>query len=185
MPQSEFLVSFSVMRVSEENTQRTSSLFDHVHLRLFDARCITIDKGWNAQDVQSSFWRFYFNSSDGAALSLESGLYPLHENQVYFVPAGVRFSCRNTHIVQHFYVHFDLIGLPSVALRELFASPVQCAHFASFAAQHSLMAHDLQVLDKAQTADIGWQCRIKSLLYEALWTYLSSVSPTCRSVCGN
>jgi AraC-like DNA-binding protein len=177
MPQSEFLVSFSVMKVLTENTQRVSSLFDSVHLRLFDTQCIFIGQDWNAQNVQSSFWRFYFNTRDGAALALEDGLYPLHKEQIYFVPAGVRFSCRNAQSIQHFYVHFDLLGLPNVALRELFSRPVQVR--ASPALGHSTkqLAHDLRVLAQTQPLDIGWQCRIKSLLYEALWAYLSDTSP--------
>jgi AraC-like DNA-binding protein len=173
MPQSEFVVSFSVMRVSTENTQRISSLFDSVHLRLFDAQTICTGQDWDAQDVQSSFWRFYFNTREGAALDLESGLYPLHKEQLYFVPAGVRFSCRNTQRLQHFYVHFDLLGLPSVALRELFASPIQVRASPTLVRSTKRLAQDLRVLAKAQTLDIGWQCRIKSLLYEALWVYLS------------
>ncbi len=177
MPQSEFLVSFSVMRVLAENTGRVSSLFDSVHLRLFDARFISIDQGWNAQNVQSSFWRFYFNTSDGAALNLEDGLYPLRKDQIYFVPAGVRFSCHNMCDIQHFYVHFDLLGLPSVALRELFARPVQVRDSPALAHSTKQLAHDLRVLAEVQTVDIGWQCRIKSLLYEALWVYLSDTSP--------
>jgi AraC-like DNA-binding protein len=164
------------MRVFTENVQRASSLFDSVHLRLFDARCITIDENWNAQEVQNSFWRFYFNNSDGAALDLQSGLYPLHKGQIYFVPAGVRFSCRNTQRIQHFYVHFDLLGLPSVALRELFGSPVQVHASSALQRSTSRLAHDLRTLNKARTTDISWQCRIKSMIYEALWTYLSSAS---------
>lgn len=165
------------MRVSTENTQRVPSLFDSVHLRLFDAQCISINEAWDAQDVQSSFWRFYFNSSDGAALDLGSGLYPLHKSQIYFVPAGVRFSCRNIQCIQHFYVHFDLLGLPSVGLRELFASPIEVQTSSALQRRVSRLVHELRVLDAGQTGNIGWQCRIKSLIYEALWTYLSSASP--------
>ena len=75
-------------------------LGSRLHLRLFTAERRTITPDWRAGNVRSSYWRFYANADDGAALALhgdtESGeeLYPLAAGRLYFVPAGVRFSCR-------------------------------------------------------------------------------------------
>jgi AraC-like DNA-binding protein len=155
---------------------------------LFDARCIPIDESWDTQNVQSSFWRFYFNEGDGAALQLPDGLYPLRRHEMYFVPAGVRFNCYNECRMQHFFVHFDLLGLPAVALRELFSAPVQLQPEAHLRERVQSVAHDLRVLAAHHSAsetqdnrlDVAQQCRLKALVYEALWIYLNGVRHDLR-----
>ena len=90
------------------------------------------------------------------------------------MPAGVRFNCCCTHPVQHFYVHFDVIGLPEVVMRELFAHPILLPQEERLTqAMQSILA------DMARTSpsDLALQCRVKALLYEGLALYLRDLSP--------
>lgn len=80
---------------------------------------------WDARDVCSSYWRFYVNKRDGASIRLEdNSLYPIRAQQLYLLPAWLGFSCVNTRSIDHFYIHFDLAGLPGVLIRQLFPMPI-------------------------------------------------------------
>lgn len=140
---------------------------DGLHLRLFEVERRVIGADWNTPGVQSSFWRFYQNDADGAALDLPAGgSFPLQAGRLYLIPAGVRFSCGGPAApVGHFYAHFDVIGLPGVVLRALFAAPLGL---------RKEVARDLEetarrlagAVGAAGRTDLLLQCRIKALLYE-------------------
>src|SRR5690349_16179425 len=99
---------------------------EDLHIRVFAAKYVELQaRSWNSANVQDPFWRLYMNNRAGAALELADGAYPLDAEQLYLVPAGVRFSCDNTVAIGHFYVHFDVVGVPRVALRELFGGPLR------------------------------------------------------------
>ncbi|MDQ2798284.1 MAG: AraC family transcriptional regulator [Armatimonadota bacterium] len=149
-------------------------MINNLHLRLFEADCIAIDSGWNTRHVQSSFWRFYRNGSDGASLELDDGIYPLEAGRLYFVPAGVHFHCRNTACLQHFYIHFDVIGLPRLAMRELFHGPV-CLPPSS-PLEETMTRLGPQMVRRSETP-MATQCRLQALLYEAFALSLDSVPP--------
>jgi AraC-like DNA-binding protein len=150
-----------------------------LHLRLFEADCISINSSWNTRHVQSSFWRFYRNAGDGASLELEtekseSETYPLAAGRLYFVPAGVHFHCRNVAQTEHFYIHFDVIGLPRTAAVEMFPGPVCLPSSAPLEAAISQFGSEVsQRSDLAMAA----QCRLQALLYEAFALGLDSVPP--------
>jgi len=98
---------------------------DHLHVQVLVVDRLDIALEWAARDVCSSYWRFYVNSRDGAEVLLADGSpYPLPGRQVHLIPAWVRFSCRNRQRIDHLFVHFDLVGLPGVAARELFPRPL-------------------------------------------------------------
>jgi AraC-like DNA-binding protein len=145
---------------------------DDLHVRLFIARTIKLAAGaWRAANVQDSFWRLYRNDRAGAWLELASGAFPLEPGRVYFVPAGVRFSCANGAAVGHLYIHFDLLGLPRAALRALFAGP--CVVPANEALDRAAggLACDLAA---GQLVGLAQRCRAKELLYGALAAYLAA-----------
>ena len=144
-----------------------------VHLRLFEADCLTIGTGWNTRDVQSSFWRLYCNSGAGAGLERDTGLYPLEAARLYFVPAGVSFHCRNTATLDHFYIHFDVIGLPRIAVRELFDSPVRLPPSALDSAAAALGRQ----ISGCPERSPALRCRLQALLYEAFALALENVPP--------
>jgi AraC-like DNA-binding protein len=50
--------------------------------------------------------------------------HPLTAHRVHFVPAWVRWTCRNTRPLDHLYFHFDLLGLPGAVVRTCFPDPI-------------------------------------------------------------
>ena len=150
-------------------------MMDALHIRLFKAQRLTLPAGaWRARDVRSAFWRFYWNQTDGARLDLDDGPYPLHARTPYLVPAGVYFHCHNDAALDHFYVHFDVIGLGHISMRELFAAPLCLPSLAPLNATTNEIARELPLTDDL---DLAWQCRIKGLLFDALAAFLQSVPP--------
>ena len=145
-----------------------------LHLRLFEAACITIGTEWNARNVQSSFWRFYRNRQDGACLELDDGAYPLDSDRLYFVPAGVHFHCRNVAATEHFYVHFDVIGLPSIAVREMFGGPVCLPP--SPPLQQAIDAVSAEIASRGESGT-ATRCRLLATLYEAFAAYFDALPP--------
>jgi AraC-like DNA-binding protein len=150
---------------------------DQIHLRLFAARRTRIDaRSWTLRDVQDSFWRFYMNEGDGAALALaaegDGARFELAAQQLYFVPAGLRFDTGTRAPTEQFYVHLDVLGMPQAALQALFGGPV-----------HVPPHEHLQREARALAAEVGdgerpallTQCRIKALLYGALAAYLAQL----------
>lgn len=153
---------------------RGDTILDNLHIRLFTAARIRLGTEWDTHDVQSSYWRFYRNTGNGAALIRENGSFPLCDGQTYLVPAGVRFSCHNTRTVEHFFIHFDVIGLPRLAMRELFDEPV-CVPFTSdFDEEIQRVAFSLE---SGKPIDLATQCALKSVVYRALARVLQSLAP--------
>jgi AraC-like DNA-binding protein len=171
----------SVLSVSDTDiapVTRVREVADGMHIRLFVADALTIAAGrWNAQNVLDPYWRFYRNDNDGAYLRLgcdAGSRYPLCAGRVYFVPAGVRFSCANDADLRHFYVHFDVAGMPRLLASALFPNPVQVPEDSVWEAQVGAFA---EAVRGTPTLDLAGQCRAKALVYEALARYLSAVLP--------
>ncbi|MCC7493346.1 MAG: helix-turn-helix transcriptional regulator [Fimbriimonadaceae bacterium] len=98
-------------------------LSDNLYVRLFEVARRPITEAWNAQEVRSSYWRLYLNAQDGAWLRWAGGDWLLTAGDVHFVPPWITFSCCCRRPVEHFYVHFDLVGLPGSVVREVFGAP--------------------------------------------------------------
>jgi AraC-like DNA-binding protein len=152
---------------------------DQIHLRLFAARCTTIDpRSWTLRNLQDSFWRMYMNQDDGAALELAgtgdqaSVRFELQAQQLYFIPAGVRFNTTIQSAVRHFFVHLDVLGMPQAALQALFGGPVGVPPSAYVQGEAQALADSMR---SQARPDLLAQCRIKALLYAALANYLSQV----------
>ncbi len=146
---------------------------DNLHVRLFIARIVTLPSNkWDAPHLLNSFWRFYCNRDEGAYLRLESGLYPLSADRLYFIPAGVGFGCYNPGEVRHFYIHFDIIGLPNWAQRKLFDDVLAVP-------ENTLLqdaARQLAVeLETGEEINLARQCRLKALVYQALALHLETL----------
>jgi len=143
-----------------------------LHIRIFAAKYVELRaRSWNSANVQDPFWRLYMNNRAGATLELADGAYPLDAEQLYLVPAGVRFSCGNAAAIGHFYVHFDVIGVPRVALRELFGGPLHMPDRPALAADARGLAG---VLAERPVVGLIEQLRVKALLYGVLAAYLAS-----------
>src|SRR5215213_208046 len=146
---------------------------EDLRIRIFAAKYIELPaRSWNSANVQDPFWRLYMNDRAGAALELADGAYVLEAGQLYLVPAGVRFSCINVAIVRHFYVHFDVIGLPRVALRALFSDPLRVPDRVGLVEDARSLTRDLGTRHMFGLVE---QLRVKALLYGALAAYLESL----------
>lgn len=148
-------------------------MLDHVHIRLFSCRFVSLTpERWRLTNIQDSFWRFYMNTADGAVLECSDAKYLLSQERLYVIPAGVRFNGHLTHDVGHFYVHFDMIGLPYLARRELFCTPICLPQIASLG---QAAKEIVQALEPHQEADLILQFRAKAIIYEGLAFYLRSL----------
>ncbi|HYE04624.1 MAG TPA: helix-turn-helix transcriptional regulator [Planctomycetota bacterium] len=115
---------------------------DRLHIRVFMAAAIRIDRSWAQTNVCSAYWRLYVNSSAGAAARLSDGrLYPLGPGAAHFIPAWIRWDCVNREPLDHLYVHFDLVGIPGALLRDALPEPRSLPLTPALAAvMHSLRA---------------------------------------------
>ena len=93
-----------------------------IHLAFADRAPIGAE--WNTRDIRSTFWRFYINSRDGAAIWYAGGKYLLPAGRIHLIPAYLKFSCQNTARLQNLYVHFDLLGITPILQQQLFPKPI-------------------------------------------------------------
>jgi AraC-like DNA-binding protein len=151
-------------------------LIDELYIRLFYARYVRLaPSGWKWKNLQNSYWRLYLNDSAGATIRLSQTEYQLQPNQFYFVPAGVRFDTDLSITLGHFYVHFDIIGLPSIAMREFFDG-VLAVPTEKLLLQKAYGLVECLKVD--ETPNLARQCQVKALVYENLANYLASLDPT-------
>ncbi|MBA3938725.1 MAG: helix-turn-helix transcriptional regulator [Planctomycetes bacterium] len=147
---------------------------DHLHIRLYVAHDVTIDRSWNAEDVSSTYWRFYVNSRAGASVLVTGGEpYPLAAHRIHFVPAWVRWTCHNVNPIQHLFAHFDLVGLPGAVVRSCFPGPI------TLPADRRLEAEceELRPLVRARGArDPVMACIFKAVLYRCFARLLDGLA---------
>lgn len=163
-----------------------TAALENVHLQLVASHFVTIHPlRWRFQNIQSSFWRLYMNNRDGAFLERSDDQsdrsYPLDKGRLYVIPAGVRFNTHSTCPVGHLYVHFDVIGLPYIALREMFDEPICLPHRAALEEEAWALMHALETAHGED--DLVLQFRIKALLYEGLALYLQNIPPEQLQCC--
>lgn len=139
----------------------------HVRLLLVNRQFLRSDQ-WNFDTLSGSHWRLYQNDSPGASLVFGETIFALEPHEVYLIPAGLTLGSRNAAAFTQFYVHFDVIGLPHLALEELFGGPVR-------------VPSSPQFQDAVARLGSGWglsedplvdQCLVKGIVYEALGRYL-------------
>ena len=156
------------------STQFTlQQVVENVYIRLFHAEYYVLRPDlWKLRDTQDSFWRFYTNDRDGASLEWEEQTMKLHAEQQYLIPAGVRFNTHTATEINQFYVHFDVMGLPAFAARELFDSPI---HLPASPLQDDLAQTIAQHLRSGRSLDLALHLQIKAMLYDGLARYLQSL----------
>lgn len=147
---------------------RRDNLDDHLFVRVFCAKCVTIGRQWNYRDLCSGYWRLYWNDAPGASIELADGArYELTARRVHLIPAWVRFSCHNTGPVEHHYVHFEIVGVTATTLRRLFTKP--------FALSPDPHTDALAAAVRAPTAQAETVCRTKAAVYAALAAALAAL----------
>jgi len=158
MAEDDNLVSFPDMLT---DPYRGDNLHDQLFVKVYTASRITINRNWSSANVCSGYWRLYCNDRDGAGVEWEGGFHPLRAGLVHFIPAWVRFTCVNRRPVDHFYVHFDLIGLTGVTVQRLFQKPLT-----------------LPAAPALQTPPPSDLFRVKAFVYTALGRLFESIGPT-------
>ncbi len=152
-------------------------MINQLYIRTLCSSWTAIDARWNGYRIYSSFWRLYINKCDGACLILsDKKRYPLKACTIYLIPAWVRFITHTKRRIDHFYVHFDLIGLNTVAMKEIFSLPFELRSAVSF----DTLMRQLRLTREAVTADPSAMCRIKSIVYEGLAEMIDSFSDSSK-----
>jgi AraC-like DNA-binding protein len=153
------------------------SVADDLHIRLFQVETLALAAGrWNAQNVRSPFWRLYRNGSDSAFLMLPDGVcYGLSAERIHFVPADVSFSCGSVADFDHFYIHFDVLGMSSLMMGVLFEGPITLPANADL--ENRLEKMTYRVKSEASPLDLAARCQVKALVYESLALCLEALLP--------
>jgi hypothetical protein len=154
-------------------------LSDELHVRVFVAQHLQIGRAWNTRDVYSSFWRLYVNDRAGASVQLADGVYALAPRRVHFIPAWVRFTCHNTRTLNHYYAHFDLVGLPAAVVRDVFDRP---ATLPRNPALESAVRDWMGTL-RAKKPELAQLCEVKALIYRSLGALLEGLNPEQHTRC--
>lgn len=142
------------------------------YLRILNYNNETLDHEWGSQWHCDTFWRMYVNDSTGGCLETNFGNIPVKPNQAYFVPAWVSLKCSNTSVLQHFYLHFEIVGISSSILRRVFSRPI-CSSLNLRYSEivRSQLTNYVGVLDK----NLITYCHIKAVLYRQFMRILSSL----------
>jgi AraC-like DNA-binding protein len=153
---------------------KETSMFDHIHIRLLTYNFVQLNPPyWCFPAFQSSFWRLYMNDHEGAWIEHAGQCMALDAGQMYFIPAGVRFSTNLRQSVGHLYIHFDMLGLPHQVVSESFSRPVRLPSEAMLSQELVALRTELE----RKEFDLLLQVRIKAILYEALLQCLQSLPP--------
>ena len=150
-------------------------------IRLFGAETVQIGLPanlWNYEELRDPFWRLYYNDGDGAFLTLPSGeSVPLHAREFYVVPSGLSFRSRAAREVGHFYVHFDVLGVPRRVASELFGRPFHLPDADVMKLQVQKLWGLSDTTSDTPDALLVVELRVMSLLYEAMAQIINTISP--------
>lgn len=149
---------------------RLRGILQDVDIRLLYASHNDLPPGaWNHDWLPNDFWRLYRNDAPGGVLTFQNEPMELIPGAVYVVPSGFQLSSRNTGRIRHFFVHFDLRGVPPLAFRDLFPGPIHVDAGALFRESVAVVGDKVAALPMD---DIAAQCQIKAIIYLALGYYL-------------
>jgi AraC-like DNA-binding protein len=160
-------MSFSGIMPDMKHVEKPISELDHLHLRLYIAHRQEINVGWNAEDVCSPYWRLYRNSEDGAEVVLADRVHPVTAGRLHLVPAWVKWTCRNVRPIDHFFVHFDLLGLPGAVVRDCFPTAIELPTDPALEGHCAAVATAIAARPPAQRSLVE-ACLVKSLLFHAI-----------------
>ncbi len=149
---------------------------DRLHLRVLQARLVTLWPWWTYADRQDDFWRVYIHTADGAAIGHGRRRIAMPAWRAVVVPAGVRFSCHAMPGVDQLYLHLDPLGLSGTAAREIFAAPFVAPSDAAIRSIAERLAEDL-----GRPATAAVLCQSKALAYLVLSALLRSLPASAAS----
>ena len=148
-------------------------LTDSLHVRLFSAGYIPLGDWWTHTDHIRNMWRLCRAEHEGASLLYNSTRYEIPTGRFALVPPGLKFRAHLEDVVQLFFVHFEVIGWPTTAVRDLFPEPVTL-HADEF---RDRLADELcREVDASDHLGPALSCRVKSLVHLVLATLEQDLS---------
>lgn len=149
----------------------------HRHIQLFRVQSLLLEPSWGTHTYRSPFWRFYQNDGDGMRVRYGGEEIPLAGKRLFVIPAGVLFSESTTQQVDHFFIHFDWVGIAGWTLHELFHAPICMPPLPEL----EKSVEEIAVLLKSGRGfDLSLFCRVNGILYETLGRYLESLPTSMR-----
>jgi len=138
---------------------------------------------WNHPDLRAPFWRLYCNDGDGPYLLLTptGEGFPLCAGAVYLIPTGVAFGSRAPCEVGHFFVHFDVLGIPPVARQALFPRPLRVPDSPRLSDSVSALRGMHYGAQRDAASTVPLRLRLTALIYEALASVLAAIPDTDRA----
>lgn len=185
-----------------ENWWKQWLVSDTIQVRLFMVHVQPLTE-WHYVGLCNGYWRFYRNDRDGAHLYSNGRRIPLEAQRLYLIPAGVAFDCdldtsnspenreksdsredtgkeiesspenRQKEIL-HFYVHFDVVGLPFTLLRALF-NEIYC--FPRSSELESAIADVFAEWQRLEHSTPMMLCKIKYVIYAGFALMMQNLSP--------
>jgi len=138
---------------------------DSLHVRLFSVGCIPLGDWWTHTDHIRTMWRLCRADDSGASLRYNSTSYEIPAGRLALVPPGLKFEAHLEGTVQLFFIHFEVISWPTVAVRDLFPEPFTL-HADEF---RDRLADDLRdEIDVSDHLSPALSCRAKSLVHLAI-----------------
>ena len=161
---------------------------EQFYIHLFAIGALLCELGhWQTQNVRDPFWRFYWNLDEGAFVTLGDGSrFLIPAQQCCLIPSGVHFSCGQSAAFRHFYVHFDVLGLPLLAQRRLFDAPRAYVPYPEESGELLALAQSVAVLDKDTKAPLSLSAAIqaKVIILRTLGAALAERQETVPIVSG-
>lgn len=100
-------------------------MINKITIRILNFEIMKISERWASQNNCSSFWRLYLNEKPTASVLCGKTEYKISPGCFHLIPAWTRFSCHNTGTTGHFYVHFNLMGIPGILIRKYWPAPIK------------------------------------------------------------
>jgi AraC-like DNA-binding protein len=97
---------------------------ESLNVRLLAAGYVRLDSWWTETDLIREIWRLYLCDRDGGYIHVGSERFPLPKDRIVIVPAGIDFEAVVEQPVDQFYIHFEFVGWPARAAREVVPVPV-------------------------------------------------------------
>jgi AraC-like DNA-binding protein len=112
-------------------------------------------------------------------MHLKNGAFPLRGGRICIFPPGDAYATSSEEGVEHFFAHFDVVGLPGSALRRLFRKPFYLPEAQPLLAIVQQAAQEL----RDQPADLAQHWRVKAIIYESLARHLQTLSADDAQLC--
>lgn len=140
--------------------------------RVFRIACVQLERDFELACPSDAFWRLYLNFSEGMAIETGEKLVPLLRHVFYLIPPNIPFCERTTATVRHFFVHFDIVGLAEIMIRELFQT---IAELPASPPQRQFVRELLEQRPADPGSELIGRLRTKGLLHALLATHLQAM----------